>query len=377
MNAPKPPAGWYPDPSGEPGQRYFDGNDWTEQRAGSSPPPPPTPNAPKVPPPSAPKQLQRIPLWGWIAIVVVLLVLLVAVPQSCGNKSHQGSSTATTTKSVTASTSGPTLAAPAPTSPASASGHVNEQYFLGDVRADTPGSMDGPWVPWPDDQTLMTQGHGVCTILSAHGGSWAAIEDSPPADLRQYEEGQLHSFIDDTTSDLCYEYSLSHDMGWTPSQRGHPQKTMPPPASIGQEILGETLSFTVTGVSTAKTVQDTTYETKTARGIYVIVMMTVRNNSGTAQQLEGSSQVLRDSAGWQFSAGGKDNNNSSNVLQKGPTGVDIVEPVANLDPDQQMTVGEMFDVPEGMQPSQIVLKEMRPGNNPPLDNPYGMVVNLS
>ena len=25
----RPPAGWYPDPSGAPGQRYFDGVDWT------------------------------------------------------------------------------------------------------------------------------------------------------------------------------------------------------------------------------------------------------------------------------------------------------------------------------------------------------------
>ena len=55
----------------------------------------------------------------------------------------------------------------------------------------------------------------------------------------------------------------------------------------------------------------------------------------------------------------------------------IVEPTANLDPDQQMTVGVMFDVPVGTQPSQIVLKEVRPGNNPPLNNPFGIVVNLS
>ena len=27
------PAGWYPDPSGQPGQRYFDGTNWTEHRA--------------------------------------------------------------------------------------------------------------------------------------------------------------------------------------------------------------------------------------------------------------------------------------------------------------------------------------------------------
>lgn len=32
MTAPMPPAGWYPDPSGAPGQRYFDGVKWTAQR---------------------------------------------------------------------------------------------------------------------------------------------------------------------------------------------------------------------------------------------------------------------------------------------------------------------------------------------------------
>jgi hypothetical protein len=28
-----PAAGWYPDPGGTPGQRYFDGTDWTEHQA--------------------------------------------------------------------------------------------------------------------------------------------------------------------------------------------------------------------------------------------------------------------------------------------------------------------------------------------------------
>ena len=35
-----PPAGWYPDPSGQPGQRYCDGQRWTEHFA---PPPAPYP----------------------------------------------------------------------------------------------------------------------------------------------------------------------------------------------------------------------------------------------------------------------------------------------------------------------------------------------
>ena len=41
MTSVKPPAGWYPDPDGRGGQRYWDGADWTEFRA--PPPPPQTP----------------------------------------------------------------------------------------------------------------------------------------------------------------------------------------------------------------------------------------------------------------------------------------------------------------------------------------------
>lgn len=33
MTAPKPPAGWYPDPDGNPTQRYWNGSDWTDQLA--------------------------------------------------------------------------------------------------------------------------------------------------------------------------------------------------------------------------------------------------------------------------------------------------------------------------------------------------------
>jgi TM2 domain-containing membrane protein YozV len=34
---PQTPAGWYPDPSGAPGQRYFDGDVWTDNRAPAPP----------------------------------------------------------------------------------------------------------------------------------------------------------------------------------------------------------------------------------------------------------------------------------------------------------------------------------------------------
>ncbi len=41
MTSPQPAAGWYPDPSGAPGQKYWDGRQWVE-----SPPVPFPPSAP-------------------------------------------------------------------------------------------------------------------------------------------------------------------------------------------------------------------------------------------------------------------------------------------------------------------------------------------
>jgi len=37
MGAPSPAAGWYPDPTGKPMQRYFDGAQWTENYAPVTP----------------------------------------------------------------------------------------------------------------------------------------------------------------------------------------------------------------------------------------------------------------------------------------------------------------------------------------------------
>jgi hypothetical protein len=46
-----PPAGWYPNPSGAPGQRYFDGRDWTahHRSAPTSMPISPQPMYPPIP----------------------------------------------------------------------------------------------------------------------------------------------------------------------------------------------------------------------------------------------------------------------------------------------------------------------------------------
>jgi hypothetical protein len=53
MTTPPTPAGWYPDPDGSGGQRYWDGMSWTEHRYPAAPPPlapaPPEPVAPAEP----------------------------------------------------------------------------------------------------------------------------------------------------------------------------------------------------------------------------------------------------------------------------------------------------------------------------------------
>lgn len=39
------PAGWYPDPEGKPGQRYWDGANWTDQSRAAMPPSPMPPSS--------------------------------------------------------------------------------------------------------------------------------------------------------------------------------------------------------------------------------------------------------------------------------------------------------------------------------------------
>ncbi len=63
MTQPTPP-GWYPDPSGAPGQRYFDGENWTDQRA---------PAQQAAPAWQAP---QKKPIWPWILLAIFVVILL-------------------------------------------------------------------------------------------------------------------------------------------------------------------------------------------------------------------------------------------------------------------------------------------------------------
>ena len=64
MTQPTPP-GWYPDPSGAPGTRYWDGNQWTDRAIGS----PPSGKSSRTP-------VQRVEIL--LAILVIVAVASVA-----------------------------------------------------------------------------------------------------------------------------------------------------------------------------------------------------------------------------------------------------------------------------------------------------------
>jgi len=67
------PAGWYPDPAGAPGQRWWDGVQWTAHRQGAVPPaatPTYAPAAPYAPFGMLPKvAVETNTVWVWLAVV--------------------------------------------------------------------------------------------------------------------------------------------------------------------------------------------------------------------------------------------------------------------------------------------------------------------
>lgn len=80
------PAGWFPDPGGQPGMyRYWDGRAWSASLSPTPQTPPPTASA--APPPRQPAPSVGVPPvrrrpWGWIiglAAVLLALVLVIAL----------------------------------------------------------------------------------------------------------------------------------------------------------------------------------------------------------------------------------------------------------------------------------------------------------
>ncbi len=108
MSESGPPAGWYPDPEDSRNTRYWDGVDWTEQRAPAPPPAVPGSPAPPLaaPPTAAPQPVALTPqktngmaiaslvlgiLWiWWVGSVLALIFGYVGKRQIDDSRGTQG-----------------------------------------------------------------------------------------------------------------------------------------------------------------------------------------------------------------------------------------------------------------------------------------------
>jgi len=107
------------------------------------------------------------------------------------------------------------------------------------------------------------------------------------------------------------------------------------PAGMGQEVVDGKFAFIVTDISTSPTFGPTS-----ARGVWSIVSMAVRNVGTGPQPFEMAAQSLTDSDG------------------RGHSATLMEPPLANkIDPGLQVSVRLAFDVPPGVRPSKIVLRE--------------------
>ena len=113
-----------------------------------------------------------------------------------------------------------------------------------------------------------------------------------------------------------------------------------PPVGIGQEVVDGTFAFTVDSVDAAKEIE------LPAQGIFVVVMMRVKN-IGTSQQLYSADhQRLLDSEGREYSP-------DLRLMAMASVPVQVVH--VDINPVNSAAVVLYFDVPEGTVPSQYVL----------------------
>jgi hypothetical protein len=120
------------------------------------------------------------------------------------------------------------------------------------------------------------------------------------------------------------------------------------PASpgLGQEVIDGKFAFIVTDISSSPT-----FDSTSARGVWLIVSMAIRNLGTEPRLFDMAAQSLKESDGRGHSAA-------------------LMEPssVNKIDSGLQVSVRLAFDVPPGVRPTRMVLRES--------DSSPGAVVNL-
>ncbi|MCH9766581.1 MAG: DUF4352 domain-containing protein [Actinomycetia bacterium] len=337
MTTPQMPAGWYPDPDGSGGQRYWSGHAWTEHQAQAPqavPAPPPGASGPHTdpPPPSVPTSTPRR---GGAHRAD-------RNPSDSPAQPQEPVQSATTSDDSAAGSSQTAEPGEAPPGAEAATAMP---------VAPLPASSPPNAAPGVDRQ-LLTRYLAVCAALLAVlviVSVYAAFftEDSSSS-IGAFEDSS--AFEDPTATVLpAPPPTTTADGGWgeeptdTAPETTAVAPTSPEPSPERSDATDGPLAFTVDTIEVTPSVSSLEFPVdKTATGEYVVVHMTVTNTSdepatflGTFQKLiaEGTVYSIDDEA--TFYAGGA---------------------LAELSPGDQAEVAVVYDVPPGTDPEVIELR---------------------
>jgi hypothetical protein len=185
-------AGWYPDPHGGPGLRWWDGSTWTEHTAAQPAAAPAEFSQPVAAPattgqPAASGGYGEIPPGGGNpnglllggAVVTVVLLVVVAVVLLTGGDDGEGATTDTTTSTtaVTGTTAAPATTAPPPTTTGSTPATITPDPDSARLASGglSFARVGEPWQDWA------VSGRGEIPEVQGTVGQFVVVQEESPS----------------------------------------------------------------------------------------------------------------------------------------------------------------------------------------------------
>jgi hypothetical protein len=344
MTTPTVPAGWYPDPDGTGGQRYWDGDGWTEHRvpAPESPEtvaprhashavdPTPEPVEPDpVRPPSSPEVPSYVPTPppGSLFTEPAASEPVAAEPAAAASSY----SVASAASSYSPPSAAATAAIPQPPS---------EPPF-------SPPGLESPESAPDDDRKKLIQrfviGVAVGLVALIAITLWGVFGNDKTDTVKISSPSTSAT---KTTSSSTAETSTEAESS----------PTLAPAPGPGGAAEDGGLTFTVVGVDTATTITSPTSEflTKDAQGQFIVVHLSVTNTGADAGSYMATLQKLK-AAGVSYEADPEASFYVGTVYE-------------DINPGNTLDTSIVFDVPSGTAPESIELHgtAVSPGIEVPL-----------